>query len=390
MITQSTTMAADVATRAVRRAFATFASGDVTDVETFCHADYWNHEAPEYTGPQGFRTIVAVMRGAFSDLSYQEQQIICQGDAVALWTVMRGRHTGQFHGLRPTGRVIEQRQMHWIRMREGKLAEHHAVRDDLGLLIQLGAMVIPGVLAEAAGAGMPSCVLFDAAVRAAAMPSNTEGTDTRDMVVVHTALRREFRLAPGLVRRTPAGDVDRASTVAEHLELINSFLHLHHTEEDRLLWPKLLDRVPTELAGITTLMRSQHGQIHDLIGSAQALVPLWRSTADAAQRDELADSLEQLSVVLDEHLGAEEQHILPLAARWLSASEWQQLGEQAMAELPRNRLPLLFGMFMYEGDPEVIRSMLAHAPLLPRLLMPVLAPRAYARYARRVHGTATP
>ena len=60
MITQSTTMAAEVATRAVRQAFATFASGDVTDVETFCHADYRNHEAPEYTGPQGFRTIVAV------------------------------------------------------------------------------------------------------------------------------------------------------------------------------------------------------------------------------------------------------------------------------------------------------------------------------------------
>ena len=34
--------------------------------------------------------------------------------------------------------------------------------------------------------------------------------------------------------------------------------------------------------------------------------------------------------------------------------------------------------------------MLAHAPLVPRLLMPHLAPRAYARYARRVHGTATP
>ena len=34
--------------------------------------------------------------------------------------------------------------------------------------------------------------------------------------------------------------------------------------------------------------------------------------------------------------------------------------------------------------------MLSHAPLLPRLLMPHLAPRAYARYARRLHGTTTP
>jgi hypothetical protein len=61
-----------------------------------------------------------------------------------------------------------------------------------------------------------------------------------------------------------------------------------------------------------------------------------------------------------------------------------------MAEQPRDKLPLLFGMFMSERDPEVISSMLAHAPLLLRLLMPVLGPRAYARYARRLHRTATP
>ena len=44
---------------------------------------------------------------------------------------------------------------------------------------------------------------------------------------------------------------------------------------------------------------------------------------------------------------------------------------------------------MYDADPEVIRAMLAHAPLVPRLLMPHLAPRVYARYVRRVHGTTT-
>jgi Hemerythrin HHE cation binding domain len=220
--------------------------------------------------------------------------------------------------------------------------------------------------------------------------STTECVDTRDMIVVHTAFRREFCLAPGLVRDTPVGDVSRASLVAAHLELINGFLHLHHTGEDRLVWPKLLDRVPKELAPAVTLMQTQHERIHDLIESAEVLLLRWRNRAEAAERDELADVLDQLYVVLEEHLGAEEQHILPLAARWMSTAEWQQLGEEAMAELPKNKLPLLFGMFMYQGDPQVISSMLAHAPVLPRLLMPVLGPRAYARYARRVHGTTKP
>ena len=43
-----------------------------------------------------------------------------------------------------------------------------------------------------------------------------------------------------------------------------------------------------------------------------------------------------------------------------------------------------------QGDPEVIAMMLSHAPGPARLLMPFLAPRAFARYSRRVHGTATP
>ncbi|MGH3764149.1 MAG: hypothetical protein ACRDS0_09355 [Pseudonocardiaceae bacterium] len=135
--------------------------------------------------------------------------------------------------------------------------------------------------------------------------STTECVDTRDMIAVHTAFRREFRLAPGLVRGTAVGDASRASIVGAHL-------------------------------------------------------------------------------------GAEEQHILPLAARSLSAAEWQQLGEEGFAALPKNQLSMAFGAIMYQGSPEVISSMLTHAPVLPRLLMPMLGPRAYARYARRVHGTTKP
>jgi hypothetical protein len=47
-------------------------------------------------------------------------------------------------------------------------------------------------------------------------------------------------------------------------------------------------------------------------------------------------------------------------------------------------------MLLHKGDPEVVEVILAQVPALPRLVLPRLAPRAYARHARRVHGTATP
>jgi len=45
-----------------------------------------------------------------------------------------------------------------------------------------------------------------------------------------------------------------------------------------------------------------------------------------------------------------------------------------VAVIAKSKLPLVFGMFMYEGDPTVLRMMLSTAPALPRLLMPRIAP----------------
>ena len=119
-------------------------------------------------------------------------------------------------------------------------------------------------------------------------------------------------------------------------------------------------------------------------------VATWRTGAGQDEREALATAWENLVARITEHLAAEEAHILPLAAAHMTPQEWQRLGEEGIGGLPRRQLPLVFGMVMYRADPEVIRGMLAHAPLLPRLLMPHLAPRAYARYARRLHGTTTP
>ena len=90
--------------------------------------------------------------------------------------------------------------------------------------------------------------------------------------------------------------------------------------------------------------------------------------------------------LLVEHLAAEEQEILPLAARALTQAEWDELGERGMAAIPRSKMPMVFGMLMAEGEPEVLRAMIGHAPLLPRVVVPRIAPRAYGRYTRQVQG----
>ena len=108
--------------------------------------------------------------------------------------------------------------------------------------------------------------------------------DTRDMVTVHTAFRREFAQAAGLIRGVPAGDRERSATVADHLQLVLDMLHHHHTGEDRLLWPKLHERVAAELRPIVDLMESQHEGIHAEMDQVTAVLPRWRAEAGEAER----------------------------------------------------------------------------------------------------------
>lgn len=46
-------------------------------------------------------------------------------------------------GIPSTGRSFQQAQMHFVRFRDGKGIEHRAVRDDLGMMRQLGVIPAP-------------------------------------------------------------------------------------------------------------------------------------------------------------------------------------------------------------------------------------------------------
>jgi hemerythrin-like domain-containing protein len=225
-------------------------------------------------------------------------------------------------------------------------------------------------------------------VTAAGLPSET--IDTRAMVCIHTFLRREFRLAPGVVRAVVARDTDRSRIVSDHLEFLTRVLHHHHSGEDRLLWPKLLERVPEELAPIVLLMEAQHERVGALLQEIERVRAPWRSTALKPETDELARLLDELYVSLCEHLDAEEERLLPIAARTVTAAEWQELGDEGVKALRKSELPLVLGMVQYEGEPDVVADIVKQTPRLIRLLVPRLSRRAFRKHALAVHGTATP
>jgi predicted ester cyclase len=108
--------------------------------------DFVNEEAdddPEDTerqqhGPEGFLATSRWLRDAFSDLRFDIQETVADGDMVMAAATMTGQHTGPFNGIAPTGKSITHKQVHIFTIADGSITRHRAVRDDLGLLLQLG------------------------------------------------------------------------------------------------------------------------------------------------------------------------------------------------------------------------------------------------------------
>ena len=51
---------------------------------------------------------------------------------------MSAVHNGEFMGRPATGKAFATEHIHLFRMEDGRVAEHWAVRDDLGMMRQLG------------------------------------------------------------------------------------------------------------------------------------------------------------------------------------------------------------------------------------------------------------
>lgn len=118
-----------------------FPANDVNALRQLISDDFVNHEAPAGT-PPGLGAITMFMNlldEAFSDQRWDIHDVLAEGDKVVLRCTHAGVHTGAYFGLPATGRSFAYKQIHIIRMRDGKGVEHWAVRDDASLMRQLTA-----------------------------------------------------------------------------------------------------------------------------------------------------------------------------------------------------------------------------------------------------------
>jgi predicted ester cyclase len=140
----------ELAERLVREQFQVIESGDLDLALTNVTADFVNHRSvhepleARLRGPQALQATAIWLRRAFSDIRFVVEDVAVLGDRVVAWATMHAANTGPFvlydspdgsvtEVFPPTGRSFSTRQVHWFRIADGAIAEHDAVRDDLGM-----------------------------------------------------------------------------------------------------------------------------------------------------------------------------------------------------------------------------------------------------------------
>ncbi len=117
-----------------------FHQGNLSLLDEIFAPDVVGHDpGREFRSAAEFKQGIARLRVAFPDLHYTVEELVAEGDKVVRYTG-RGTHRGELWGIPPTGKQMSYTGILIWRFAEGKIAEHWAEPDRLGLMQQLGVI----------------------------------------------------------------------------------------------------------------------------------------------------------------------------------------------------------------------------------------------------------
>jgi len=100
--------------------------------------------SPPITGIEQAKQLMAAYTSAFPDLQLTTEDMVAEGNKVAIRNTWRGIHQGAFQGLPPTGKHVTFTGTDVFHVVGGKIVEQWADLDALGLMQQLGGLPAMG------------------------------------------------------------------------------------------------------------------------------------------------------------------------------------------------------------------------------------------------------
>jgi predicted ester cyclase len=121
-------------------------TGNFGLIDELISPDFVDHSPQPGAAPtrDGLKHSMIALRTGFPDLRYTIEDTIVSGEQVMHRLSATGTMTGSLMGIPATGKRATWTEIHVGRGSDGKLTEHWAVVDQLGMLVQLGIVEAPG------------------------------------------------------------------------------------------------------------------------------------------------------------------------------------------------------------------------------------------------------
>ena len=125
--------------------------GNIDALDEICSPEFVNHSAPPGvpSNCEGVKQLTAMFRQAFPDSYFTVEDMMAEEDKVATRKTFHGSHQGEFMGIPPTGQQVSMGLIDIVRIADGRVVEHWAVGDNLGMMQQLGIVPRPRDTEEA-------------------------------------------------------------------------------------------------------------------------------------------------------------------------------------------------------------------------------------------------
>jgi len=124
--------------RSVQKLFDTFNHGDLGPIDELVGPTYQGAQGDR--GPAGFKVVVTGLRAAFPDLHYTLDDVIAEGDQVAVRWHWTGTHQAPFRAFPATGKAVTNSGLGIFELKRGKVVAAALETDRLGFLEQIGAV----------------------------------------------------------------------------------------------------------------------------------------------------------------------------------------------------------------------------------------------------------
>lgn len=195
--------------------------------------------------------------------------------------------------------------------------------------------------------------------------------DTRNMGVVHSAMRRDLVRIRLLLADPSSEEPTTRERLGAHLAWFLDFLEHHHSAEDRLLWPFFRERGEAALADE---MAREHVAVAPVMAALRATASSYRESRTSAA--DLSDAVRTLQEALAPHLAHEEEVAMPAMARLVTHREALRFEKEGALKGRSTRELGWDANWILDGTTDDQRQQfLQGVPLLARLLV-------FDRYAK--------